>query len=70
MTVKRRKIPRYGHVAEHNWYVQGWSDFGNHPGVWHVWCDDCKDYHRVVEIDPLTMPDAPRKAFAEKAGRA
>ena len=33
---------------------------------WSVWCEDCVDFHHVKEIDPLTMTDAAREAFAAR----
>lgn len=63
---KVRDTPRYGAVTEggHHWYLKSWSYFNPGAGQWYVWCEDCADYHHVEEIDPLTMTDSAREAFA------
>lgn len=52
------KHPRYGRIigCTQPLYIRSWSrGIAGLPG-WHVWCEDCADFHRVETIKPSEFP--------------
>lgn len=61
-----RKVPLYFHVTQngHDYYARSWSRFGKDGQANSWWCEEHKDFEFGTQIDPLSMPEDAREAFA------